>query len=131
MRKLAPVLCCLVLCGCTTTYFCSTCKGLLSYAPEDRPFEIIGPVHALAWEWVFFYCLPLGSNQRTAEATLLKEAQNIGADAIIDVRFHTEDDCDETSVSRFGLVGIFPFLVNTRAYHLSGLAIRYTDEDRK
>ena len=103
----------------------------LGYAPENRPFEIIGPVHALAWEWVFFYCLPLGSNQQDAEATLMKEARNIGADAIIDVRFHTEDDCDETSVSRFGLVGIFPFLMNTRAYHLSGLAIRYTDGDEK
>jgi hypothetical protein len=96
--------------------------------PEPgRPFEIIGPVHALVWQWVLVYYVEMGPTYHEAEVLLIKEAREMGADAVIDVQFYTEGDSDETSLSHLGLVGLIPFIINTRAYHMSGLAIKYTD----
>ena len=121
------LLCLSLACGCTSVYFCAVSEEIIRFAPEDRPFEIIGPVHALTWQWVLFYYVPIGPTHLEAEVLLMREAKRLNADAVIDVRFHTENDSDETSLSHFGLTGIIPFLMNTRAYHFSGLAIRYTD----
>jgi hypothetical protein len=126
------LLCCTLSCGCTSVYFCSASGGFLRQAPEkDRPFEIIGPVHALTWQWVFFYYVPAGPTYHEAEVLLMREAKKIGADAVIDVRFHTENDSDETSLAHMGVTGFIPFLINTRAYHFSGLAVKYTDGGEK
>ena len=117
-----------VVSGCTSVYFCAAGGDLIYPTPEEgRPFEIIGPVHALVWQWVFVYYLGLGPTYHEAEITLIAEARKMGADAVIDVQFYTEGDTDETSLSHLGMVGLIPFIINTRGYHMSGLAIRYTD----
>ena len=114
--------------GCTSVYFCNTGDSMILHAPEKgRPFKIIGPVDALVWQWVLLYYVPLGPTYQEAEVLLLREAKRMDADAVIDVRFHTENDSDETSLSHLGVPGIIPFLINTRAYHFTGLAIKYTD----
>ena len=114
--------------GCTSVYFCAAGDSMILQAPEKgRPFEIIGPVDALVWQWVLLYYVPLGPTYHEAEVLLVREAKRMNADAVIDVRFHTENDSDETSLSHMGVTGFIPFLINTRAYHFSGLAIKYTD----
>ena len=126
------LVCCAAGSGCTSVYFCAAKNELIRQAPEDdRPFEIIGPIHAVVWQWVLVYYVPLGPAYHEAEVLLAQEASKVGADAVIDVRFHTENDSDETSLSHFGITGIIPFLINTRAYHFSGLAIKYTDGRKK
>jgi len=123
--------CCTLICGCTSVYFCSAGGKFIRQAPENRPFEIIGPVHALAWQWVFLYFVPVGPTFQEAEILLKQEAKKMGADAVIDVQFYTEADTDETSLSHMGITGIVPFLINTRSYHMSGLAIKYKDGGKK
>jgi len=115
------------LCGCTTVYFCQASDDFLRQAPEDRPFKILGPIHAMTWEWVFFYYVPAGPTYHEAEILLMQEAKKFGADAVIDIRYITESDCDESSLSHFGIPFVLATLMSTRSYHLSGLAIKYTD----
>lgn len=122
---------CTLACGCTSVYFCSSGGSFIRQAPENRPFEVIGPVHALTWQWVFFYYVPAGPTYHEAEVLLKQEAKKIGADAVIDIQFYTEADTDETSLAHMGITGVLPFLVNTRSYHMSGLAIKYTDGGKK
>jgi hypothetical protein len=125
------VLCC-ALCGCTSVYFRPSTDPFVRCAPEEgRPFKIIGPVSATTWQWIFLYYVPAGPSFLEAENLLIRRAKRLGADAVIDVRFHTENDSDETSLSHMGITGIIPFLINTRAYHFSGLAIEYTDGGEK
>lgn len=123
--------CCILCCGCTSVYFCTAGGSVIRHAPEDRPFEIIGPVHALTWQWVILYYFPAGPTYQEAEILLLQEAKKMDADAVIDIRFYTENDSDETSISHLGITGIIPFLINTRSYHLTGMAIKYTDGGAK
>ncbi len=126
------ILGCFLGCGCTSVYFCTMGGKFVRQAPEDgRPFEIIGPVHVLTWQWVFFYYVPAGPTYHETEILLKQEAGRMGADAVIDITFHTENDTDETSLSHMGVTGILPFIINTRAYHMSGLAIKYTDGEEK
>ncbi len=128
----AALLLCCVLFGCTTVYFRPSTDSFVRCAPEKgRPFKIIGPVHATTWQWVFFYYITAGPTFLEAENLLIRRAKRLGADAVVDVRFHTENDSDETSLSHMGATGIIPFIVNTRAYHFSGLAIKYTDGEEK
>jgi hypothetical protein len=126
------VFCCAAGGGCTSVYFCSAGDSMIRQAPEnDRPFKLLGPVDALVWQWVLLYYVPLGPTYQEAEVLLVREAKRMGADAVINVRFHTENDSDETSLSHMGITGFIPFLINTRAYHFSGLAIKYTDRSEK
>jgi hypothetical protein len=128
----ALLLLCCAFCGCTSVYFRPSSDAFVCAAPEKgRPFEIVGPVHATTWQWVLFYCFTFGPTYLEAENLLIRRAKQLGADAVTDVRFDTESDSDETSLSHMGATGILPFIVNTRAYHFSGLAIKYTDKGGK
>lgn len=124
---LLAILACALCLGCTSVYFCAASDDFLTIMPEDRPFEVIGPVHACTWEWVFLYFVPVGPTYHEAEVLLVQEAKKIGADAVVDVQYHTESDCDESSLSRIGIPFVGAMLVCTRSYHFSGLAIKYTD----
>lgn len=118
-------------CGCTSVYFCHASDDFLRQAPEkDKPFKILGPIHAMTWEWVFVYFVPVGPTYHEAEILLTNEAKKIGADAVIDIQYYTESDCDESSLSKFGIPFIFATLISTRSYHFSGLAIKYIEEEK-
>ena len=83
------LLCLSLVCGCTSVYFCAVSEEIIRFAPEDRPFEIIGPVHALTWQWVLFYYVPLGPTHLVAVVLFLGGAKWLTGDAVIEVRYHT------------------------------------------
>ena len=99
---------------------------MINGSSVSRPFEELGLIHVEKWTVTVLYYFPLSGDFDDAMKLLRKEANALGADAVINVRVIVETNTSGKPIFLGAKLPYYvPILVGWKEYHASGMAIRY------